>query len=217
MINWELLYNKLLETKSAETGEKHHIVPKHDGGKDEDGIVILERKHHILAHYIRFRWKGQVGDKVAVRMMLGQIKNPMHDENMLEKHRNVMSSAELRDIHSISMSKVWQNDNKRNNIIEGRQDWINSLEDKSILTKHLNTPEKRIIIELKHRDYYKSKSNRFIIMKGSFSMEFDLKVDLVKKMKIDPTTIDKYIDTDKEVRIGNLKGYKIFTKKIELV
>jgi hypothetical protein len=76
MINWELLYNKLLETKSAETGEKHHIVPKHDGGKDEDGLVILERKHHILAHYIRFRWKGQVGDRVAYKMMSGQETNP---------------------------------------------------------------------------------------------------------------------------------------------
>jgi hypothetical protein len=74
MINWELLYNKLLETKSAETGEKHHIVPKHDGGKDEDGIVILERKHHILAHYIRFRWKGQIYDKKAATLMSGTDK-----------------------------------------------------------------------------------------------------------------------------------------------
>lgn len=40
MIDWQQLYEILIKTKNSTTGEKHHIVPRHDNGTDEQGIVI---------------------------------------------------------------------------------------------------------------------------------------------------------------------------------
>jgi hypothetical protein len=33
--------------------EKHHIIPRFEGGTDNDGIVCLPFKYHVLAHYLR--------------------------------------------------------------------------------------------------------------------------------------------------------------------
>ena len=46
MINWELLYNNLLEVKQSERGERHHTTPIHDGGFDSV-LVTLPRRYHI--------------------------------------------------------------------------------------------------------------------------------------------------------------------------
>jgi hypothetical protein len=82
MINWEKLYYRLLETRVATSGEKHHILPKHDGGAKDSTVVTMSRRDHILSHYIRYRWKNQLGDKLAYKMMLGQLVNPMQMGNL---------------------------------------------------------------------------------------------------------------------------------------
>lgn len=141
MINWEQLYYKLLKTRITTIGENHHVVPKHDKGTDSDGIVKLSRRYHILAHYIRYRWKKQIGDKVAYQMMIGQITNPMHNDEMKKYHSIIMKSEKIRLIHSDIQSGVWNDSEKRNNYIKGRQEWIDSLPDKKILTSHMQTEE----------------------------------------------------------------------------
>jgi len=213
MIKWNELYYKLLEVRSSNQGERHHIVPRHDGGSDEDGLVLLERRYHILAHYIRYRWKGQNGDGVAYKMMLGQILNPMHDQEVLEKHRSFMQSRERRELARKQALKCWNEPNVRINIIEGRQAYIDKLATTNILTQHLNTPEGKVKTQIKQREYYKDKGGIYIIERGGVTKQFDLKMDLVKDMKVDPTTIDKYVNTGKELKRGSLKGYKIFNNK----
>ena len=124
MIDWEHLYKILLETKSSDFGERHHILPKHDGGFDEDGIVVLERRYHTLAHYIRYRWLGQAGDRVAYRMMLGQQLNPMHDPEIKEKHAILMGTEEQRAKYRGPKSL-----SHRNSMSDSRMQYIESLSD----------------------------------------------------------------------------------------
>ena len=87
-MDYKLLYFKLLKERcQEEKGELHHIVPRHSGGTDQDGLVRLSRRNHTLAHYIRWRWLRQSGDLLAYRLMLGLPENAMNIPEYKEKHR----------------------------------------------------------------------------------------------------------------------------------
>lgn len=137
MINWEKLYYQILIERVSIKGEKHHVIPKHDDGVDGDGIVVLEHKDHCLAHYIRWRWKGQIGDKVAYTMMSEQQINPMFIPEMVDKVKDTMNSTEQKERASKTQIKNWKDPEYRNKTINGRKKYFNSLEDKSILTSHM--------------------------------------------------------------------------------
>jgi hypothetical protein len=158
MINWEKLYNNLLIKKISINGEKHHIVPKHDGGKNKDGIVILERRYHILAHYIRWRWKKQVGDKCAYKIMHGQIKNPMHDEEIRSYTMEIINNMVKDENYIIKKSQQikdrWNNKESREVILNGRRDWINSEDNRIKLTNRLNTVTAKEKRSIKIKAYY---------------------------------------------------------------
>ena len=52
--------------------ERHHILPKHQGGLDEEfNYTYLTRKEHILAHYLLWRIHRNEGDRIAYKMMKG--------------------------------------------------------------------------------------------------------------------------------------------------
>jgi len=79
MINWEKIYKTLIELRGL--GEKpkntytelHHIIPRYLGGVDEqENLVRLTLSDHTLAHYILWRWKGNLQDRVAFLMKGGQ-------------------------------------------------------------------------------------------------------------------------------------------------
>jgi len=138
MINWEILYNRVLTEKVSLTGEKHHNIPKHDRGTDADGITILPRRYHILAHYIRYRQLKQYGDRVAYRMMHGQLLNPMHDPGLKEAHKRLMATVEER-----AKRKGPKSTEHISNMKKARKRYIATLTDPSILTEHLQTQECR--------------------------------------------------------------------------
>lgn len=51
--------------------ENHHIIPKHDGGTDdENNLVTLLPEEHYLAHLIRYKAFGQRNDFLAVRVIV---------------------------------------------------------------------------------------------------------------------------------------------------
>ena len=53
---------------------KHHIIPKHAGGTDDSSnIVMLTVKEHAEAHRKLYEEHGRWQDKVAHRMLSGQI------------------------------------------------------------------------------------------------------------------------------------------------
>lgn len=52
--------------------ERHHIVPKHcKGGDDDSNIILLSRKNHILAHYYRWISYDSSKDRIAYYFMVG--------------------------------------------------------------------------------------------------------------------------------------------------
>ncbi len=78
-MNWEKIYSKLIEKNKnkplieGQYYEKHHIMPRYLGGGNENSNLIhLTFGDHILAHYILYRWKGNLEDKIAYKMMSGQ-------------------------------------------------------------------------------------------------------------------------------------------------
>jgi hypothetical protein len=54
---------------------RHHIVPKHDGGADEEMNLTppISQRLHAMFHYDRWKTLKQVGDYVAWRMLIGQM------------------------------------------------------------------------------------------------------------------------------------------------
>lgn len=145
MIYWENIYNKLLESRKCDTGERHHVIPRHAGGSDDDGLVILSHKNHVMAHYIRWRWKGEIGDLAAYRLMGGQENNPMHipelREIILSKIRELSNDPVYIEKKREETFERWGNPQIREKYVIGRNRYIESLEDKSIVAKHLHTEE----------------------------------------------------------------------------
>ena len=63
--------------------EKHHILPKHVGGTNEqDNIIVLTYRQHILAHLLLYRKYRRIEDITDDRIMVAM---PMD-----EKHRPVI-------------------------------------------------------------------------------------------------------------------------------
>jgi hypothetical protein len=145
MINWENLYFKLIQERIVQKGEKHHIIPKHDGGKNSDGLVVLSHRNHILAHYIRWRWKKQIGDMWAVRMMSGSKINPMHNiefrEMILRINEEMNQNPDFIERKRKQAIERWNDPIQRKKYLDSRKNYINNLEDKSIVAKHLHTEE----------------------------------------------------------------------------
>lgn len=56
--------------------ERHHIIPKHVGGSDdEDNIITLTYRQHILAHLLLYRVYKRYEDLIAYRLMRGLDEN----------------------------------------------------------------------------------------------------------------------------------------------
>jgi len=136
MIDWESLYNRLLEVKKSEIGEKHHVVPRYAGGTDADGIVVLPRRYHILAHFIRYRWLKGYGDRVAYKIMSSQLVNPMHDPELKAKHKALMQTEEQRKKYAYPKSEE-----TREKFKEARKKYIETLPDIRTLTTQMQTPD----------------------------------------------------------------------------
>lgn len=55
---------------------KHHIIPKHAGGTDdESNLVRLSLSEHSIAHYLRYLEFGKSPDLTSSKMLSGQSKS----------------------------------------------------------------------------------------------------------------------------------------------
>lgn len=66
-MNFEALYLRFIETRrgrvfgAGEYSERHHIIPRCEGGGDEpENLIRLSARDHIFAHLILAKWKGGV-------------------------------------------------------------------------------------------------------------------------------------------------------------
>lgn len=74
-LNW---YNKLIQKSKTQNlnenryTEKHHIVPRHCGGKDAiSNIAVLTFRQHILAHLLLWKIYNKTEDEAAYKFMKG--------------------------------------------------------------------------------------------------------------------------------------------------
>jgi hypothetical protein len=115
MIDWESLYERLINTHKnqilieGEYYEKHHIIPRYLGGTNaNDNLVSLPFRYHILAHFILYRWKSNLEDKIAYKMMGGQTEEGRilkqylaikrsNESNKIEKIKEMFSNKVIAD------------------------------------------------------------------------------------------------------------------------
>jgi hypothetical protein len=67
--------------------ERHHIVPRHIGGLDEEAnYTYLTHREHIIAHWLLWKLYGRSEDKIASLSMRGKdIKVAYHSEETRRK------------------------------------------------------------------------------------------------------------------------------------
>ena len=53
--------------------DKHHLVPRHRGGTDADGLVEVTKTQHAMFHFCEYQLWGNPYDKLAWHMIAGQI------------------------------------------------------------------------------------------------------------------------------------------------
>lgn len=147
MINWENLYYHLLDTRCSKLGEKHHVEPRHSGGNKKGRTTTLTHRDHTLAHYIRWKWKGELGDFTAYKMMSGQYTNPMlipeTRDDLIKKAKEYASNPEYILRKRNEAINRWRDPVSRDLYMKAKSEYISSLEDRSIMTKHMQTKECR--------------------------------------------------------------------------
>ena len=201
MINWEQLYTHLLETKHSLVGEKHHVVPRHDGGLDADGLVVLPHRYHVLAHYIRYRWLKQPGDSLAYKMMSGLIRNPMHDPVSKAAHSKKMQSKEHRE----KLQKP-KSEETKNKFRQARVAYIKTLPDTRVLTTHMQTNEVKTKRTTKIKEF---RANNPEVLKQWTKKRVETVKSKNKQMTCEELRV-KYGRPD--ILNGKWKGYLILDK-----
>jgi len=120
-MDWGLLYKKHIEKcknqilLKEEYYEKHHIIPRYQGGDNSDSnIVKVTLNQHIIAHYILWRMYNNIEDKIAYKMMQGQTT----EGRILKQELAIKKSLEHgRDY----VTQIFQDKNKVKNIINKRK------------------------------------------------------------------------------------------------
>ena len=78
---YKRIYHNLCESRShlkeqhkyGSGLDRHHILPKHAGGTDEDdNYTYLTPREHIIAHWLLWKIDGKKGDKLAIQLLKGR-------------------------------------------------------------------------------------------------------------------------------------------------
>lgn len=69
----------------------HHLVPKHRGGTDADGLVEVSVIRHAMFHFCEWRLHGHWQDKTAWKMLVGSQEHPRTGSTNSEERRAEIS------------------------------------------------------------------------------------------------------------------------------
>jgi hypothetical protein len=70
--------------------EKHHVIPKCEGGKEESETVILTHKEHRIVHLLRYKFNKIIGNLLAYNFM---------SNNEQTRKKNIKISSKLGGIY----------------------------------------------------------------------------------------------------------------------
>jgi hypothetical protein len=125
MIHWEKIYNKLIEKNKnqllveGQYYEKHHIIPRYlGGGNEKSNLIHLTFGEHTLAHYILYRWKGNLEDKIAYKMMSGQTE----EGRILKQQLAVKKSNESDKVKIIK--ELYKDKKYTENVVKKRKETL---------------------------------------------------------------------------------------------
>ena len=108
MTIYNTLYDNLVESRKCLKEQwrpigsgldRHHIIPRHAGGTDEeDNFSYLTHREHIAAHWLLWKIHGRDGDKSAWMLMRGTTFWPptlgmKHKRNPSAETRRKMSES----------------------------------------------------------------------------------------------------------------------------
>ena len=96
----------------------HHLVPKHRGGTDDDGMVSVSITQHAMFHFCEWRLWGHWQDKCAWMALTGQMNTEEISEELkkqrYKKLSEVVSGVPKSEAHknatSIANKKAYQNE-----------------------------------------------------------------------------------------------------------
>jgi|MDTC01.1.fsa_nt_gb hypothetical protein len=90
--------------------ERHHIIPKHMGGTDADGVVYLTQEEHAEAHRLLYAEHNKLQDKWAVNIIMEEnIYEQCGENNPMWR---VKVSEEVKEKQRQAMLKIWQTTRK---------------------------------------------------------------------------------------------------------
>ena len=73
---------------------KHHLVPKHRGGTDNDGLVEVSVTCHAMFHYCEWRLHGHWQDRVAWKMLAQTQTHPREGVELTDETKDKISQSQ---------------------------------------------------------------------------------------------------------------------------
>jgi hypothetical protein len=103
--------------------EKHHIVPRHDGGKDlESNLVVMLPEEHYMAHLLRFKAYNNRNDFLAIRLMVnGYVYKKKVSSVLSSKLKNKLVASFKQNVSMFRKQNTWHSPVGVKNISEARK------------------------------------------------------------------------------------------------
>lgn len=99
------MFLEFLRTKQYDSTiqlERHHVIPLHDKGPNTpENIIKISPEDHVAIHFYRYQAYGQLGDKVAYEMRIG-------DSNERAKARALAAVEANKTKKQLFWSSDWQ-------------------------------------------------------------------------------------------------------------
>nr|YP_002000413.1 putative HNH homing endonuclease [Oedogonium cardiacum]YP_002000465.1 putative HNH homing endonuclease [Oedogonium cardiacum]ACC97275.1 putative HNH homing endonuclease [Oedogonium cardiacum]ACC97301.1 putative HNH homing endonuclease [Oedogonium cardiacum] len=94
------------KTKKDDTGkvfigiEKHHIIPRFDGGTDDpSNLVLVSIKEHVIAHWLRWKVLEKPQDYAAFLFRIGDTEEAIAQRNLAIRAARERYKIEGRFMH----------------------------------------------------------------------------------------------------------------------
>ena len=103
---------------------KHHIVPKHAGGKnDPSNLVEVSVTQHAMFHYCEWRLHERWEDKCAWQVLANNVKHPLHvkGRKLTDSQRKNISERMKGNTHCLGRTLSEETKEKLREISTGRK------------------------------------------------------------------------------------------------
>lgn len=139
MNSYKDIYQNLVESRKhlreqwepvASGLERHHIIPKHVGGLDEESnYTYLTHREHIIAHWLLWKIHGHYSDKLAWTWMKGMKYYPTTLGCVLseETKRKISNSLKGKPSGNKGMKHSEEARRKMSESAKGRTPWNKGL------------------------------------------------------------------------------------------